>query len=157
MGVWIHILHRGAYVPVGWDDVAEVDGKRDSSQHASIICQSGLSYSYPKATVAKWELNDFPHHLLHFGTWSHFLEDLGVIWNLPGPRNACTSLLLSAALAAQGQRRSRDKLCCLIPGSHQSMPFPLPFPTFFSSCIMRPPETGGRLNLVMALLVVQHQ
>lgn len=64
-----------------------------------------------------------PHQLLHLGAWSHFLEDLGAIQSLPGPGNACTSLLFSAAVTAQGQGSSRGQLSCLIPGSHQSMPF----------------------------------
>lgn len=108
----------------GWEWMYGRRG-REATTHSRypFNVSSGFSYSYPKAKVAKREQNHIPHQLLHLGAWSHFLEDLGAIQSLPGPGNACTSLLFSAAVTAQGQGSSRGQLSCLIPGSHQSMPF----------------------------------
>lgn len=72
---------------------------------------------------------------------------------------ALAALFLPGSHHPRGQGCSRGQLFCLIPGNHQSLPFTL-LPvstTFFSSWIMRPPETGGGLNLVMALSIGRHQ
>lgn len=59
---------------------------------------------------------------------SHLLEDRGATQSLPGPGDACTSLLLSAALTVQGARVQQRP--ALLPYSWKSSIYALSPPPF---------------------------
>lgn len=97
------------------------------SRYASNV-SSGLSYSCPKAKVAKQEQSNISHYRSHFGEWSHFLEEppktsLGL--KMP----VSVFFLKLSLLRAQEQQRPALLADSWKPSIYALRP--LPFPTFF--------------------------